>query len=222
MGCACALLIAMFSLVSTLHADGITNVDCDTFEFSFDRPDVPVSPSESILVASSAFSLTNADISSIVFEANFDVIDAGVRIDVNGLPLFATGADVSEFGPGGIFNFPTLSTTDTFIQNPFGPNDSSIPRLTVLSDSTGTTFSGSQTTTAASPAVFAPLFNVGDFTGLLAPGDNVIEIFVLNGFGGANLSGDFTVTQTAEAVPEPTSLSLCLVGGLMLAARRRR
>ena len=170
----------------------------------------------------STFSLTAAEIPDVELLADFFVVDAGVDIVVNGTSLFPQFNDVSQFGPDSVFLGTGVANGG--IENPFGTNSNGLPRLTVASDSAGTIFSGAVTPTTNSTITYTPNFTVEDFNSLLVAGPNTIEFFVLNGFQGANLQGDFVVelNTIAAAVPEPGSaglLGLLLVG--CLSTRRR-
>ena len=125
---------------------------------------------------------------------------------------------------------------DGNIQDPFGfrsdPSGDPLTRLTVQADSTGTSFSGVAVVDPGSVESFTPdlsgnngsdFSNLSNFSNLLQVGDNTIEIVNLNGFEGADLVGDFTVTlPDTTSVPEPTSLLglLTLIGTMSM--RRRR
>ena len=170
----------------------------------------------------STFSLTTAEIPDVELLTNLFIVDAGVDIVVNGTSLFPQFIDVSQFGPDSVFLGTGVANGG--IENPFGTNSNGLPRLTVASNSAGTIFSGAVTPTTNSTITYTPNFTVEDFNGLLVAGTNTIEFFVLNGFEGANLQGDFVVelNTTTAAVPEPGSaglLGLLLVG--CLSTRRR-
>ena len=173
-----------------------------------------------------------ADVNDVTFEANFFVIDAGIRITVNGMELFETPADVTQFGQPGIFSSnPANDSTGAAFDNlgfAFNPLADGSPRLTVNSDSTGTSFSGNnqvgQGPGPITPVAFTPSFLVANFSDLLTANDtNTIVIENINDNGRALLVGDFTVVAPATtAVPEPSAVSLCLLGGLLWIKRRRR
>jgi len=130
--CACAILITIVSNVASLHADTIL----DTNTFSSSQP----SGGGFVVATTQNFSLTSAEIADTTFEANFDFIDAGIEILVNGISLFATGDDVSQFNGGNQTVFTQTGAVNLGI--PFGPTGDGTPRLTVQSDSTGTQFLG--------------------------------------------------------------------------------
>ena len=168
------------------------------------------------IVASSQFSLTAADIPNVELLANFDIIDDGVEIRVNGQSLFLA-QELSQFGPQ---DFQVTAVQPNDIENPWSANMNGLPRLTTISNLGGTTMNGSVTTGASQVVEYLPNFPVLDFTTLLEEGDNTIEFVSHNGAGGASLQGDFTVTL--NAVPEP---STALAGFAFLTAimgRRRR
>ena len=205
---------------------------------SFNRgTDVDAPATVNYTVATAEFELTSTDdIPNVSFLANFFLIDAGIAIVVNNIQLFSTGDDVSQFQSTRIFQ-TTLGPGGN-IQNPFGIiNDSTgvpLTRLTVQADSTGTSFSGVAVVDPIVGSVesFTPdlsgnngsdFSNLSNFSNLLQVGDNTIEIVNLNGFEGADLVGDFTVTlPDTTSVPEPTSLLGLLTLAGMLSLRRRR
>ena len=209
---------------------------------SFNRgTDVDAPAIVNYTVATAEFELTSTDdIPNVSFLANFVAIDAGIAIVVNNIPLFSTGDDVSQFGPRVFqttlgFSF-SGDQEDGNIQGPFGviddPTGVPLTRLTVQADSTGTSFSGVAVVDPGSVESFAPdlsgnngsdFSNLSNFSNLLQVGDNTIEIVNLNGFEGADLVGDFTVTlPDTTSVPEPTSLLGLLTLAGMLSLRRRR
>jgi len=220
---ASAALLTLAATLTPICADTI--LETDNFSFSQTTPD----PAPGGVAASTApFSLTSADISNIMFEANFDFIDAGIEILVNGVSLFNTGPDVSQFNGASSTVFTQTGATNLGV--PFGERSDLQPRLTVSSDSTGTIFSGPDLSLPDDPnnpapiINFTPGFTINDFTSLLQVGENQIQIVNLNNFQSANLGGDFTLTLVAPAasVPEPTALSLCLIGATCCLLRRRR
>jgi|GEM_PF-7050063 len=160
-------------------------------------------------VVSETFFLNLNQIQDFSFEANFTIIDAGIEILINGMPLFNTGNDISEFAPNG-------GPFDVTLDNLFAP--SSTPRLSVSADATGTFFSGAITPDAAPTTLTAIDFTPNnDITSLLIEGENTIVINNLNTFGGAGLAGDFTI-----AIPEPSALGLLGLGTLLLFSHRKR
>ncbi len=219
----CAVLLAITSSLTPTHADTI--IEMDDFSFTQTTPDPAPG---GVAAATMPFILTSADIPNIAFEANFDFIDAGIEILVNNNSLFNTGTDVSQFNGANQTVFTDTGATNLGI--PFGPRSDNQPRLTVSSDSTGTIFSGPDLSLPDDPNNPAPIINytpgftVNDFSSLLNVGSNTIEIVSLNDFQSANLAGDFTLTLVtpATSVPEPTALSLCLIGATCCMARRRR
>ena len=206
---ACAFIAALTFMLPSLSAD----IVLDSGSFANTE-----ASGGGFVVATSMFSLTSADIPDVLFEANFDIIDAGVEVVVNGTSLFTTGDDASNFGPQ-VFQ-PTAVQPDN-IDFSFDPNDNGLPRLTVVSDSSGTVMTGAAFVNSTSTVPYIPLFNVANFTSLLQTGGNTIEIINHNNFQGATLNGDYRV-KVVNAVPEPTSLSLCLIGSFFLMTRRRR
>lgn len=226
---ASAALLTLAATLTPICADTI--LDTDTFSFSQPDPDPELGPGNQFAPGGTAastetFSLTSADISNIMFEANFDFIDAGIEILVNGESLFNTGPDVSQFNGASSTVFTQTGATNLGV--PFEERSDLQPRLTVSSDSTGTIFSGpdlSLPDNNPAPIInFTPGFTINDFTSLLQVGENQIQIVNLNAFDGASLGGDFTLTLVAPAasVPEPTALSLCLIGATCCMLRRRR
>ena len=210
--CLSTLLIALATSFTSIHA---SIVDSGTFSNT-------QASGNNIVVATSQFSLASGDIPNVTFDANFNLIDAGIEIRVNGTSFFNTGDDVSNFGPQ-VFQ-PTAVQPDN-IDFSFDPNNNNLPRLTVDSDATGTAFTGTSFVNSSSTVNFIPLFNVANFNSLLQPGLNTIEIVNLNNFQGASLSGDYSVELPVAAVasiPEPSAFALCLAGGLFFLARRRR
>jgi hypothetical protein len=205
------VLLALALMVSPTRAD--TVLDFDSFS--------AMEPSGGgFVVATSNFSVAEADIPSITFDANFSLIDAGIEILVNGTALFNTGDDVSNFGPQ-VFQVTPVQPDN--IDFSFNPNDNGLPRMTVASDSTGTVLTGAPFVNSTAVENYVPLFAIADFSSLLQPGDNTIEIVNLNNFEGASLAGDYAVTQVMTvAVPEPTVISVLMLGGLVCSVRRRR
>lgn len=214
------------SALTPLHADLIPTTD-----FSFVEPD-PNPDDDSIfadggvVIPTIMFNLTDADIPNVTFEVDFDLIDAGIEIFVNDNSLFTTGPDVSEFNGANSEVFTGTGATN--LGAPFGPRTDTAPRLIVNSDSTGTFFSGpnlAPTDTLPDPAPiinYTPGFAVNNFTSFLQAGTNEIEIVSLNNFQSAALAGSYSVGLQTAAVPEPSSLSLCLAGAMCCMARRRR
>lgn len=223
--CATSLMMMIALTASPLPADIIG---------SFDGPGVNVNGFS--LVQTIDFDVVDAD--DIAFEANFFVIDAGIQITVNGTPLFTTGPDVTQFGtPDNFFSTPGTDSAGVPFDNiGFGFNPltdpvtgDDLPRLTVNSDSAGTAFSGYNQVNLPDVPLIAPTavtyttsFPVEIFTDLLNDNSpNTIQIFNINDNSFARLDGDFTLTVEASAVPEPSSLSLLLLGSLFCMKRRR-
>ena len=195
---------------------------------TFDSPNMNVSGTTSVQTIS--FDVGN--VADIVFEANFVVIDAGIQINVNGTPLFVTPEDVTQFGtPNNIFvSTPSNDSNGAAFDNlgfAFNPLPGDLPRLTVTSDNTGTSFTGyNQVDGSPLPptaVTYTTSFSTQNFSSLLNPNSpNTIEIFNINNDTFARLAGDFTLTGELTSVPEPSAVSLLLFGGLALVARRRR
>ena len=165
-------------------------------------------------IGSTTFNLTAAEISSASLDVDFDVIDDGVEVRVNGTPLFIS-LSPHQFGP--TTDFQIVGYDD--IQNPWNPNQSGLPRLNVLATSSGTDFSGAVTVSATSTVQYIPNFDVANFTELLNEGSNTIEFVNHNGSDSAELIGNFKV---AVAVPEPSSfLGLMMLGNVLVFRRRR-
>ena len=179
------------------------------------------------LAGTSTFNVTASDIPDVELLADFFLVDAGVRIEVNGTPLFPDFVDISNFGPepvftgtgepnGGGVNFP-------FSTNNNGPNGTMLPRLTVNSTSAGTAFSGATFTTDNFTRPYTPVFTVADFNSLLVEGSNTIDFFVLNTFQQAELRGEYTVAVHTKAIPEPGMTGLAVLALITsLSARRRK
>ena len=175
------------------------------------------------LAGTSSFNITAADIPNIVLLSDFDVVDAGIEIVVNGTALFPQFDDISQFGATQVFGGTGVGGGG--VDNPFSPNNNGLPRVRVEASSTGISFTGAETTGTNTLIDYIPQFQPQDFTSLLVDGDNEIQFFVLNSFEGANLTGDFTVTQItpATSVPEPGATSVALLALLgSLTFRRRR
>ena len=173
----------------------------------------------------STFNLSGVNISDVELLANFGVVDAGVDIRINGTSLFPQFDDVSQFSSQVVFLDTGVTQGNGNIESPFGPNNNGLPRLTVNATSAGTTFSGGAFVNSSSTIDYTPNFAVQDFSSLLNSGDNTIEFIVLNSFQGANLQGDFTVTQietTSTSVPEPSVVGFGLLAFAGLFSRRRR
>ena len=138
---ASAALLTLAATLTPICADTILETDT----FSFSEPDPDLMPGGAFALGGTAastapFSLTSADISNIMFEANFDFIDAGIEILVNGVSLFNTGPDVSQFNGASSTVFTQTGATNLGV--PFEERFDLQPRLTVSSDSDGTIFSG--------------------------------------------------------------------------------
>lgn len=172
------------------------------------------------LAGTATFNVAAADIPDVELLANFTVVDAGVNIVINGTSLFPLYNDISQFGPESVF-LNTGESDGGGINLPFSPNDNGLPRLTVDATSAGTTFSGATFVGDSVITPYTPVFTPEDFSSLLVDGDNTIEFFVLNGFQGASLEGDFTVKQVT-AVPEPATAVVLAGFGLGILVRRRR
>ena len=216
------MAIALMS--SPLCADIVTG--------SFSGPGMDTSGPVSILTI--PFNVADPD--DVTFEANFDIIDLGIQINVNGNQLFSTGSNISQFDAAGAFlSTPSADSNGGQFVNlgfPFNPLANGQPRLTVVSDSSGTSLSGNNQLSTnggdalgpITPVDFTTSFNIANFSDLLIPnGANTIEIVSLNDPGSfALLQGDFTVEALPAAVPEPSSLSLLLLGSMFWAKRRRQ
>ena len=176
------------------------------------------------LAGTAMFDLTGIDPLDVELLASFDIVDAGVEIRINGTSLYPDFIDISQFGPEVVFLDTGVTQGTGNVENPFSPNNSGLDRLIVSAASDGTEFSGAAFVASTSVVDYTPNFAVQDFSSLLVDGDNTIEFFVLNGFEGANLQGDFTVTQivTTAPVPEPSSFCLLLFVGASFLSRRRK
>ena len=174
-----------------------------------------------------SFSLTAEEIPDVRLLANLFLVDAGVDVVINGTSLFTQFNDISEFGPTNVF--VGTGVPNGGVQNPFVTNNNGLPRLTIESDSTGTAFSGAVNPTTDSVITYTPnpdpdIFEIQNFNDLLEAGPNTIEFFVLNGFGNAQLNGEFVVELNTTTVAVPESGSASLLGLLLvgyLSARRR-
>ena len=215
------LAFALFLFSTHLKADIVGD---------FDGPGIPTN--DPTVVQTIDFDVAN--VNDIVLEANFFIVDAGVQILVNNQELFATGTDVSQFGPPNIFDSFLLDGTPApqFDNLGFGfvalPGD--VPRLTVTSDSSGTAFSGfnqvadtsGNALTAVTAVNYTVSFDVADFSSLLvADSANTIQILSLNGDDVSRLVGDFSVSGAVAAVPEPSSSALLVLGTVFCLRRRR-
>ena len=178
------------------------------------------------LAGTSTFNVTAAEIPDVELLADFFLVDAGVRIEVNGTSLFPDFVDISNFGPepvftntgepnGGGVNFP-------FSTNNNGPNGTMLPRLTVNSTSAGTAFSGATFTTDNFTRPYTPVFTVADFNSLLVEGSNTIDFFVLNTFEQAELQGEFTVSLNTPAIPEPGMTGVAVLAIVTCLTNRRK
>ena len=229
------ILVALFllgSIPKNTSAQTILNSgDTDVF---FEMGDQNNPALGSFLAGTTTFNLTAADIPNVELLADFFVVDAGVDIVINGTSLFPQFDDLSQFGNVTVFN---TSVSPGFfgapggnIESPFSTNtDTSLPRLTISSNSAGTTFSGTLDPNTTAITTFPPAAaltnSLQDFTSLLQVGSNTIEIFNLNQFEGATLDGEFVVSLAAidpAAVPEPSSISILLLLGTCLVTKRRR
>ena len=223
--CIAASVMAIALMSSPLCADIVTG--------SFSGPSMNTSGPVSILTI--PFNVADPD--DVTFEANFDIIDVGIQINVNGNQLFSTGINISQFNAAGVFlSDPATDINDGQFVNlgfPFNPLANGQPRLTVVSDSSGTSLSGNNQLASSddgaplgpiTPVDFTTSFNIANFSDLLIPnGANTIEIVSLNDPDSrALLQGDFTVEALPAAVPEPSSLSLLLLGSMFWAKRRRQ
>ena len=217
--CIAASVMAIALMSSPLCADIVTG--------SFSGPGMDTSGPVSILTI--PFNVADPD--DVTFEANFDIIDLGIQINVNGNQLFSTGINISQFSAAGAFlSTPSDGSNGSQFVNlgfPFISLANGQPRLTVVSDSSGTSLSGNNQdgdTGPITPVDFMTSFNIANFSDLLIPnGANTIEIVSLNDPDSrALLQGDFTVEALPAAVPEPSSLSLLLLGSMFWAKRRRQ
>lgn len=174
----------------------------------------------SFVAGATTFNLTDADIDLINFVVNFDEIDDGVEVRVNGNSLFVS-LDTSQFGNQ---DFVVTGVQPNDIFDPWTVNENGISRLTVVSDVNGSTFSGSVTPDATTAVEYLPNFDVADFADLLVVGENTIEFVSHNGFLGADLEGSFTIS-TIDVVPVPSpvnSFLLVVLGGVAALKRSRK
>lgn len=206
----CVQFIAALALFCTSNASAAIVLDSGNIAGSS-------SSVGSQVVAVSMFNLTGAEIPRTQLAADFLLIDDGVEIIVNGTSLFAA-TELSQFGPQ---DFVVTPNQPNDINNPWLVNTNGLPRLSVFSDSSGTTMSGAVNTNSASTVPYLPLFAVSDFTSLLMVGANTIEFVNHNGFQTASIQGRYAVSVTPVAVPEPSSMGLGLVMLLSVFRRRR-
>ena len=206
-----AIVMSLGLTTSPLSADIITG--------SFDGPNTSGETGDTV-IATIDFEVD--DVADVTFETNFSIVDAGVRVDVNGMTLFSTGQDASEFGPTNVFT-SNLGTNN--LGNPFF--DAGFTRLTVSSDSTGTSFTGNiNPGGTVTPIIYTPgssfVSPLVDFSSLLNPDStNTIQIYNINNNGLARSLGDFTV-ESIISIPEPSALSLYLMGSLFCLRRKRQ
>ena len=108
--------------------------------------------------------------------ANFDVIDDGAAIKVDGMDLFVA-KEHSQCGPNDF-----LMTVDQSFdnENPWLANNNDIARLSRLFDSTSFDVGGRVPQAAASTVNYIPTFAVANFTDHLIVGHNTIEIVNYN------------------------------------------
>lgn len=229
--CIFTFVAAIALTTSTLRADIISG--------DFSGPGAQQAPngvsfSPAIITDVQTIVFDVANVDDVTFEANFTLIDAGIQILVNGTPLFTTPSDVTQFGPEGTFiSNPTTDNNGNAFENlgfAFNALPGDLPRLTVNSDSTGTSFSGNNQTVInnatgdITPVTYTPGFLVATFSDLLVANEsNTIVIQNINANAFANLAGDFeVVSSAATAVPEPASVLglIALIGTMSL--RRRR
>ena len=214
-----AIILSLF-LIIAFSSNTVADIVVDTGPVS-----VMEAAGGGFLGGTSIFTLSAADIPDTELLANFNIVDAGVEIRVNGTSLFPLFDDVSQFSPDVVFLDTGVTAGNGNIESPFSPNDNQLPRLTVNATSAGTTFGGGATVAASSVIDYTPNFTVEDFSSLLVAGENTIEFFVLNSFQGANLQGDYTVSlnpPAAATVPEPNSTGLAFLSLLTGLSRRRR
>ena len=176
---------------------------------------------------SSTFIVTAAAIPDVELLADFFIVDAGARIEVNGTPLYPDFDDISNFGTQPVFTNTGEpnggGVNDPFNANNNGPNGTMLPRLTVNSTSAGTAFSGATFRGDTQTRPYTPVFTVEDFSSLLVEGSNTIEFFVLNSFETANLQGEYTVSLNTQAIPEQGMAGIAVLMIIScLAIRRKR
>ena len=218
-------LILSLVLITVLSSNALGQLTVDSGTISAMEPS-----GGGFLAGTSTFDLAAADIQDLELLANFDIIDAGIDITVNGVSLYPQFQDYSQFSQDVVFLDTGVPLNERpgeegNIQSPFSPNNNNLPRLTVESTSDGTEFSGGATTAATSTIPYTPNFVVQDFTSLLVEGQNTIQFFVLNDFQGANLQGDYTVSlnPVVTSVPEPSATCfafLAIVTGLLRRDRK--
>ena len=173
----------------------------------------------SYVAATSNFTLTAGQLSNIELLAEFDIIDDGLEIIVNGTSMFVS-MDTSQYGNQ---DFVVTAVQPNDVANPWSANSNGLARLIVLANGSGTSFSGSVDTTTATIVDYVPNSTVQDFNNLLVVGANQIEFVNHNASQGASLQGNFSVCEVLPvAVPEPGSLGLIGIGMLFFAGRRRR
>ena len=175
-----------------------------------------------VLAGTSNFNVANGDIPDIILSADFDLVDAGIDIVVNGTALFPQFDDVSQFGTTPVFGGTGIGGGG--VEDSFDRNVAGLPRIRVEASSDGVIFTGAETTSTNALINYIPQFTTQDFNNLLVDGDNEIQFFVLNSFEGAALEGDFTVTRVTPvtAVPEPGLAGIAMLVLLIIATYRHR
>ena len=214
-----ALLSFLLLIVATGTATGDTILDTSDGAFSVTQ----AAPADGAFLAdTSNFNITLADIPNIELSVDFDIVDAGIEILVNGTRLFPQFFDISEFGPTQVFGGTNIAGGG--VENPFTANSNGLPRVRIEASSAGVVFTGAETTSTGSLISYIPQFETEDFTNLLIEGDNEIQFFVLNNFDGANIVGTFEVTQVTpvSSVPEPSTAGIVLLTLLTGLTYRRR
>ncbi len=198
-------LIAAFVLTGSATADvRLDEGDFDEQMFGAGRN----------VVATSTFRLSGPDIPRVGFLFNFDLIDEGLEIIINGQEFFSA-PDIHQ---GGDREFEEIAGMYNDIQNPWNENSNSLPRLIVEAGADGTDFTGAVTVGANTLETYVPLFDVADLQSVLREGDNTIDFINLNGDAFGRLVGDYQVFLVA--IPEPHSAGLLL--GVLAACGLRR
>ena len=167
-----ALHVVIFAMASLCCQFASADIVLDILSFSGTDSDAG-----NCVDSTSTFTLADDQIPNAQLLANFNVIDDGAAIKVNGMDLFVA-KEHSQCGPKGF-----LMTVDQTVENEnlWLANSNDIARLSTLFDSTSFNVGGRVTQATASTVNYIPTFAVADFTDRLVVGHKTIDIVNYNG-----------------------------------------